>query len=256
MKKLILLYMACVSLSFSAVNEYKTDVYFANGIKTEKRDAIYNTVILRKAIIQKYGNNEYKIRIGEVGYSYNQTEGFWDVIESFFQKADWDGALDYMFYKHHVDVEQHVIKYKNRILEGHKVLVVAHSQGNLYALDTYEQLGAESKNGWMQDYFAAVSIASPMTQDIKTGTPRIDWDNDLMPRMASLGLRKSWMIPNDVRAILWIGLILPDIFDERPDGYAYEYNLGETYSSEHYDFIATEKGIDFPAKVHAFVSFV
>ena len=27
MKKLILLYMACVSLSFSAVDEYKTDVY-------------------------------------------------------------------------------------------------------------------------------------------------------------------------------------------------------------------------------------
>jgi len=208
--------------------------------------------ILEESIVEKYNYNEFKRRIGEVGYSYNQTEGFWDVLESFFQKADWDGALDFMFYKHHGDVREHVAKYKNRILQGHKVLVVAHSQGNLYALDTYEKLGEESKDGWMQDYFEAVSIASPMTQDIKTGTPRIDWDNDLMPRMASLGLTKSWMIPNDVRAILWLGVILPDIFDERPDRYAYEHSLGKTYSSDHFDFIATEGGIDFPAKVHAF----
>jgi hypothetical protein len=197
--------------SLSAINEYKTDVYFANGIFTENEDARKNARdILKSAIIEKYGDNEYKRRIGEVGYSYNQTEGIWDVIESLFQKLDWDGALDFMLYKHHVDVDEHVKKYQDRILQGHKVLVVAHSQGNLFALDTYEKLGEKSRNGWMQEYFEAVSIASPMTQDIKTGTTRIDWDNDPVPRIASLGLRKSWMIPNDVRTILWLGLILPD----------------------------------------------
>jgi len=39
MKKLFLLFFICLypSIGFSAINEYKTDVYFANGIFTKKR---------------------------------------------------------------------------------------------------------------------------------------------------------------------------------------------------------------------------
>lgn len=95
MKKLFLLFFIWLypSIGFSTINEYKTDVYFANGIFTIDGAAKDNAFLLKLSIIEKYGNTEYKRRIGEVGYSYNQTEGFWDVIESFFQKADWDGAL-------------------------------------------------------------------------------------------------------------------------------------------------------------------
>lgn len=192
--KILLYFVLLSSIAFSTINEYKTDVYFANGIFTKDEDAKKNSELLEYQIKIKFGIVYFNKNIGEVGYSYNQTEGFWDVIEAMFQRFDWDGALDYMFEKHHADVEQHVIKYKNRILAGHKVLVVAHSQGNLFALDTYEKLGEESKDGWMQEYFEAVSIASPMTQDIKSGTKRIDWDNDPVPRIASSGQKKSWMV--------------------------------------------------------------
>ncbi len=255
MKKLVLLLILSSSLLFSAIDEYKTDIYFANGIFTVIDDAQYNVEkVLDLAIIEKLGYDEYKRRIGEVGYSYNQTEGLWDIIEAMFQRFDWDDALDYMLYNHHVDVERHVIKYKNRILQGHKVLVVAHSQGNLFALDTYEALGKESEKGWMQNYFEAVSIASPMTQDIKTGTKRIDWDNDPVPRIASSGRKRSWMDPNKVRNVSWV--LQDSLYDDlpygKPDNYIYEHNLGETHIGEIYKYKAVEDGIDIAAKVHAF----
>ncbi len=163
MKKILILVFICLYpvQVFSAINEYKIDVYFANGILTKDSDARKNALeILRPEIIEKIGYSEYKRDIGEVGYSYNQTteSQLGDSLEAMLQKFDWDNLLDYFYYEHFTDVRGHVEKYKSRILLGHKVLVVAHSQGNLFALDTYEKLGEESKSGWMQNYFEAVSI--------------------------------------------------------------------------------------------------
>jgi len=76
MKRIILLLIILSSFVFSAINEYKTDVYFANGIFTSPDASKSNTILLRDEIIEKYGYTEYKKRIGEVGYSYNQTESF------------------------------------------------------------------------------------------------------------------------------------------------------------------------------------
>jgi len=44
MKKILIIYFVLfypIEI-FSAINEYKTDVYFANGILTSPRSAIYN----------------------------------------------------------------------------------------------------------------------------------------------------------------------------------------------------------------------
>ena len=76
---------------------------------------------------------------------------------------------------HDWDLSKQVKKYKDSIKDGHKVLVVAHSQGNLFTYEAYRKL-----DSWMQDYFYAVSVASPGHDPIKEGTPRVSWDNDLV----------------------------------------------------------------------------
>ena len=76
-------------MAFSAIDEYKTDVYFGNGILTKEKDAKFNAeVILKPAIIEKFGLDYYQKHIGKVDYAYNSTHlaGIHDLIESLFQK--------------------------------------------------------------------------------------------------------------------------------------------------------------------------
>ncbi len=73
MKKITLLLALISSIALSAIDEYKTDIYFGNGILTEKRDARDNSGILRKAIKQKLGLDYYNRHIGKVDYAYNST---------------------------------------------------------------------------------------------------------------------------------------------------------------------------------------
>ena len=129
-------------------------MYFGNGILTEKKDAIINSGILRKAIKQKLGLDYYNKHIGKVSYAYNSTFGFFqDIAESAYQIfnitefIEWRDRLmgRYKESQHHVDIKKQVDVYEQNIKDGHKVLVVAHSQGNLFAQEAYEQLGERSK---------------------------------------------------------------------------------------------------------------
>ncbi len=47
MKKILLILMMIFSFAFSAINEYKTDVYFANGILV---NATENTLLLKDSL--------------------------------------------------------------------------------------------------------------------------------------------------------------------------------------------------------------
>ncbi len=46
MKKIFLLLILLSSYSLAIIDEYKTDVYFGNGILTKKKVAIYNADII------------------------------------------------------------------------------------------------------------------------------------------------------------------------------------------------------------------
>ncbi len=171
MKKLLLLLLLVLVypvVSFSAIDECKTDIYYANGILAKDEDVQKNVEkVLKPAIVELLGITEYNKRLGEVGYSYNQTNGFFfDGMETYSQKLDiqiyidlWLRLKGYIS-THLEDVEEHIKKYSNRIKLGHKVLVIAHSQGNLFTNEIYKALGKRSENAWMQDYFGAVSVAS------------------------------------------------------------------------------------------------
>ncbi len=171
MKHLLLIFCLLFPIvALSSIDERKTDIYFANGIDTSPESAYISTKTILKPAIEKefYQNeDEMKRRIGKVALSYNHTVGFkTDVWESIVQKVDILNLVDLMFAtRHEDDVKTQVKAYKESIESGHRVLVVAHSQGNLFTGESFTSLGP-----CMQKQFEAVSIASPMHADIKEET--------------------------------------------------------------------------------------
>ncbi|MFT7879340.1 MAG: RHS repeat-associated core domain-containing protein [Sulfurimonas sp.] len=217
MNKLLLLFLVWLYpvISFSAIDECKTDIYYGNGILAEDEDARKIVKDILRPNIQKERFNddetEMKKHIGEVGYSYNQTNGFiLDGLETYLQKLNiqlfvdaWSLAHGYIS-NHLEDYIGHYNKYAARIRDGHRVLVVAHSQGNLFTDVIYKRLGSQSKEAWMQQYFGAVSVASPMNADISNDTERITWDNDIVGRwVAHNGTSASDEVINPIRRIEW-----------------------------------------------------
>ena len=262
MKKAVLLFTVFTVLAFSSINECKTDVYFGNGILTEKPNAISNAGILENAIIEKFGPDYYQKHIGTVRYAYNQTSGIVvDLLESAAQKLSLQALVDAFSLVHsHItdhlaDSARQLTAYKNSIMQGHRVLVVAHSQGNFYAGELFKQLP-----GWMQDYFEAVSVASPMSSPVKDGTPRIDWDNDPVAHVSSIGSRTS----NPVRKVEWKREYDPSNPPKRDDNglihvaakpadYVYDQDIGRYYAHQ---LLAVEDGLDFGFKVHSFAYYM
>ena len=97
MKKLLLLLIVLSSFAFpTIIDEYKTDVYFGNGILTEDEDAEINAGILEDAIIEKLGSLK-SFNIGKVDYAYNRTVSKgWDLFESFYQVVNLQGFVDFV----------------------------------------------------------------------------------------------------------------------------------------------------------------
>jgi len=213
---LVFLFILYPLTAFSAIDERKIDVYFANGIKTNEGNASANTDLLRLVIVSETYNgnlNNFDKSIGDVTEAYNSThnmfadeDGGFDLLESFYQLTNYqeyyDAWVSNMSHRmirtaHDRDLDTQVKAYKESIKSGHKVLVVAHSQGNLFTYEAYRRL-----DGWMQDYFEAVSVASPRHDLIKEGTPRISWHNDLV---AHIGLYDDF-VTNPVRVTKWVSL--------------------------------------------------
>jgi len=174
MKKLILCLFIWIYpiISHATINERKIDVYFANGILTKQRTANDNAKLLRISIVDKFGIDYYNKQIGKVGYVYNNTNGIlFDLTESADQKLDlikwrdWLASLFGYVTSHASDLKKQIDAYKSSIDNGHGVLVVAHSQGNIFTGEAFAALGP-----CMQKQFEAVSIASPMSADTKTRT--------------------------------------------------------------------------------------
>ncbi len=179
MKKIHLLTTLLLPImAWSELNEYQTDIYFANGILTEDKDAKYNAEeVLAPAIENNLYQNEDEMKkyIGKVDYAYNSTHGMGlDVWESITQKLGVDGGIDMLWdTAHNADLSLQIEKYQASIHQGHKVLVVAHSQGNLFTYDALYALENDSTTNWMINYFEVVSIASPQMIQIKENTPLV-----------------------------------------------------------------------------------
>ena len=85
MRNIVLLLLFCITFLSAEVNEYKSDVYFANGIDTGKRQA-YKAKDVLKEEFKIFSPESYK-SVANWKVSYNHTHGIGiDLYESMLQK--------------------------------------------------------------------------------------------------------------------------------------------------------------------------
>ena len=271
MKKmtLILIFFSLIFASELQYDECKTDVYYANGINTKEWEAQDSLTLLEKNVrIIIYDNNETEMskHIGKFYLAYNQTtkNPLLDLIESTIQKTTSDANLEEEYeklseyYKGRVkeanesnkwffDLYQQIEGYKKSIKNySHRVLIVAHSQGNLFTYQAYKLLEMNDKTKWMTNYMYVVSIASPLSSDIIPNTPVVCFDNDLV---CKIGLHSG--IKNPVRQVNW-SCDNEDYKTTKPllSNYLYENEIGKEYNG-----CTSEEsfwGIDWKFNIHAF----
>ncbi len=187
MKRIIILILVIFSFSFaSSINECKIDIYFGNGVWNTEDQArnsankLYR--ILNYELIKKYG---------KVKLAYNWGQG-WDIdlVETFYQlkKAGQLSEKTFFFLIDEIltkraayftdtdlktmrekliaaitaneqkNVNEMIKQYYNQSFKySHRVLLVSHSQGNLFANRVYDNLTPKE----YQNYFANVQVASP-----------------------------------------------------------------------------------------------
>jgi len=242
-KLLLLLFMLSPLVSVASVDESKTDVYFANGINSENWEAwrSFNKV-LRPAIEKEIYNNDTAKRDQEIGkfdLLYNETHGRnWDLFESALQKLP--GSFDLtkitelwniLFSDEALspDSEQHKSEVSNSITSGHKVLVIAHSQGNFITSQLLKNV-----DGWMSDYIYTVRIGSPENADF--GDPDYGqgdsfyWDNDITGLIGG----GSGEVFNPVRDVKWVDIDEANTSQEEPAGrYAMQSQIGQVLNSKY-----------------------
>ena len=91
MKNIIILLILVLFpiVGFSSIDEYKTDVYFANGIDTDEGNATANTLLLENSIKEKFYKNsaiEMNKYIAKVAESYNHTD---NIVLDFWESISW-----------------------------------------------------------------------------------------------------------------------------------------------------------------------
>ena len=179
------------------IDECKTDIYFGNGVWNSKKDAEHGRAKLQTYIIDReIIKNDPKLRLkyGEVKLQYNWSHGgMLDVLETFYQlkeagqiSEEWfftfvdelmakqvsdiadedvkslrEQIINLIISTEENEVSRMVAKYYDESFKfSHRVLLISHSQGNLFANRVDEQINpTEYKN-----YFANLQVASPASE--------------------------------------------------------------------------------------------
>ncbi len=176
MKQIVKLFLTLgilYSSIFASVDEYKSDLYYANGIMinvSEKKATKIWEIKVEELFLDKQESYE---KLERIQNSYNRSQGFFDdLFESLEQKTSdefgWNELTAFVTvfltshniqedWRAHIDdLNKQVASYKQSIKDGHGVIVIAHSQGNYYTNEAYALL-----NGWMKEYFHMFGVATP-----------------------------------------------------------------------------------------------
>ena len=186
----ILFILFSSSLQALPINETKNDIYFGNGVWNDKEDAelsrLYLEIIVQKEILNY--NPKLLRKYGKVKLQYNWGEGHMDdVLETYYQLKEAGQVSHYDFFRvvslltrnaglsavataalmakmpftakaEQSNVDEMLEKYYNESFKNsHRVLLVSHSQGNLFANRIYDAI---TPTGY-QSYFANLQVASP-----------------------------------------------------------------------------------------------
>ncbi len=178
------------------INECKTDIYFGNGVWNSQDDAEKSIIELQKIIDKVIIKNDPKLqaKYGQIKLQYNWSYGeMMDLLETFYQLKETEqieeeyffSFIDYLIKTADKDIKNEYIKamreqiinlvtileenevdsmltkyYEESFKLSHKVLLISHSQGNLFANRIYDKI---NPTGY-KDYFANMQIASPASE--------------------------------------------------------------------------------------------
>lgn len=204
----------------------KVHVYFSNGILNELSEAKAGLATLMTKIeptIQ--GTTLENSLVYDV--SHNQTEG---LLEDLLESADqlfglterqfWRmlGGLEIMpdglqeqfkdyssqvtqdLIRGNQEIQDHIKKYNEQLCSGNKVVVVAHSQGNLYANIAY--LGIEPN---VIEGFGIVSVANPDYYVAGGGPYTSLWEDQVVAAIPTAMVRNLNNFPDNVNYFDWSG---------------------------------------------------
>ncbi len=179
----------------------KTHVFYGNGMFNNHRNLTDSVGRLEDLLRSKgdlpkeewvfdvsYNHDEkifslfqvFRQRQGEsVSTFWRWMSGLWLAPEWFQDKAlDMAARVDQAQAARDADLRSHIQRYKALLMEGNRVLVVGHSQGNLYANSAYTNL-AYDENNLPMDAFGIVAVATPSGQ-VAGGGPYITRGDDLV----------------------------------------------------------------------------
>ncbi|MGK0255571.1 MAG: hypothetical protein ACI81I_000171 [Arcobacteraceae bacterium] len=188
------IFMLMITLLANTINECKTDIYFGNGVWNSQKDAEKSMIELQKIINKEIINNDPKLqaKYGEIKLQYNWGQGnMLDVLETYYQLKEAGQVSDYQFYEviylltkgnpaltlgavaskelmepftknwEQANLDDMSQEYYDESFKlSHKVLLISHSQGNLFANRVYDTI---NPTGY-KDYFANMQIASPASE--------------------------------------------------------------------------------------------
>ncbi len=213
------------------IDEYKTDIYFANGVGavSYKNSYIQGEERILEYIIENSSIEKY---IGEYDLAFNTGHGVvLDFYEAWLQYIDenpsakfgWEaftvamgratviggGAIELskaVVLKHEADdISKQVTAYEESIKSGHGVLVLAHSQGNFFTNKAYDS--DKGITPWMRDYFKTIGLATPSEIKIPHSA-YFTYDNDPISTLNGVGEIKE----NPMRYYKW--LAGPDVITD------------------------------------------
>lgn len=182
--------------SFCVEQQAGTLVVFGNGIMNEKTDAEDSRDHLKELLRSTLSGEEFAKL--EFDLAYNKSYGFLrDLYESAKQKLGSDNAIisfwrwmgnwdimpdvlqesaselatrfDFSTQVAPEDLANHVALYRTGILEGDKVLVVSHSQGNFFVNAAYKKLFEEEGAISGSESFGIVAVATPASHVAGSG---------------------------------------------------------------------------------------
>ncbi|PHQ56669.1 MAG: hypothetical protein COA30_03805 [Sulfurimonas sp.] len=178
------------------INECKTDIYFGNGVWNSRDDAKKSIIQLQYIIDTEVIKNDPKLqaKYGQIKLQYNTNYGgMIDILETFYQLKEAGQIGEALFFTfvdelmakqvsaivnedvktlreqiinlivstEATEVDSMLTKYYEESFKlSHKVLLISHSQGNLFANRIYEKI---NPTGY-KDYFANMQIASPASE--------------------------------------------------------------------------------------------
>jgi hypothetical protein len=192
LKLILTLALFTTTIYAEKINECKTDIYFGNGVWNSIEDAKYNAIKLQNKIIKE--DPKLQAKYGKVKLQYNWSHGrMIDILETFYQlkeagqiSEEWfftfvdelmakqlsditdedvkslrEQIINMIISVEEDEVDKMLVKYYDESFKySHRVLLVSHSQGNLFANRVHDKINpTEYKN-----YFANLQVASPASE--------------------------------------------------------------------------------------------